>query len=139
MDRPVVLKWAVGYCIFACIKLPYHILHSRLHFQVNILPYLNFHLPYDLKRGSFLSYRWLEAYKGALSYRCSHYFVCFLSHCTMQIAGFDGIPSKRKPNAYLGQIITKPWIIELPRSLVDVVVYWNLSMHYWLKTCKLYE
>lgn len=54
MDRPVVLKWAVGYCIFACIKLPYHILHSRIHFQVNILPYLNFHLPYDLKRGSFL-------------------------------------------------------------------------------------
>lgn len=37
-------------------------------------------------------------------------------------------------NRGFGYSITKPWNIEAPRSLVDVVVYWNLSMHYWLKT-----
>lgn len=29
--------------------------------------------------------------------------------------------------------IVKPFHIELPHSLVDVVVNWNLPMHYWLK------
>ena len=29
--------------------------------------------------------------------------------------------------------ITKPWQIEFPRSLVDVVVAWNIPMHQWLK------
>jgi porcupine-like protein len=29
--------------------------------------------------------------------------------------------------------IVKPFQIELPHSLVDVVVNWNLPMHYWLK------
>lgn len=40
----------------------------------------------------------------------------------------------KKSKDTLGYIITKPWIIEFPRSLVDVVVYWNLSMHDWLHT-----
>lgn len=78
---------------------------------------------------------WGAAYKGALSFRCSHYFVCFLSHCTMLLSGLGSIRNQ-KHSRVLGYTITKPWAIELPRSLVDVVVYWNLSMHYWLKTCK---
>lgn len=77
---------------------------------------------------------WGAAYKGALSFRCSHYFICFLSHCTMLMAGL-GATRSQKQSQMLGYSITKPWLIELPRSLVDVVVYWNLSMHYWLKTC----
>ncbi|XP_031630279.1 protein-serine O-palmitoleoyltransferase porcupine [Contarinia nasturtii] len=75
---------------------------------------------------------WGGAYKGALSFRCSHYFVCFLSHCTMLMAGLG--TTRQKQNRFLGYSITRPWLIELPRSLVDVVVSWNLSMHYWLKT-----
>lgn len=55
----------------------------------------------------------------------------------MLLAGFESKRSSRsKHNQILGYSITKPWVIEMPRSLVDVVVYWNLSMHYWLKTCK---
>lgn len=79
---------------------------------------------------------WGAAYKGALSFRCSHYFVCFLSHCTALMAGLTSARNQ-KHDQVLGYSITKPWAIELPRSLVDVVVYWNLSMHYWLKTCNL--
>lgn len=56
----------------------------------------------------------------------------------MLLAGFgSGSALNANKNEKLqnfGYSITKPWIIESPRSLVDVVVYWNLSMHYWLKT-----
>ncbi|KAK7503550.1 hypothetical protein BaRGS_00005089 [Batillaria attramentaria] len=30
--------------------------------------------------------------------------------------------------------VSKPYNIEIPRSLVEVVTNWNLPMHYWLKT-----
>lgn len=81
-------------------------------------------------------FRWGAAYKAALSYRCSHYFICFLSHCTMLMAGFGSVQrtNRRETKQMLGYSITKPWIVEFPRSLVDVVVYWNLSMHHWLKS-----
>ena len=32
--------------------------------------------------------------------------------------------------------VTEPHNIEVPRSLVDVVVSWNIPMHKWLKKCK---
>lgn len=32
--------------------------------------------------------------------------------------------------------VTKPITIEWPRSLVEVVIYWNITMHMWLKTCR---
>lgn len=82
-------------------------------------------------------FSWAAAYKAAFSYRCSHYFICYLSQCTMLIAGFGSgtVPNpNRRDKQILGYSITKPWIIELPRSLVDVVVCWNLSMHQWLKS-----
>ncbi len=31
--------------------------------------------------------------------------------------------------------VARPYHVELPRSLVEVVTNWNLPMHYWLKTC----
>ncbi|KAJ8887535.1 hypothetical protein PR048_013751 [Dryococelus australis] len=30
--------------------------------------------------------------------------------------------------------VVRPYFIEIPRSLVQVVVYWNMPMHNWLKT-----
>ena len=32
--------------------------------------------------------------------------------------------------------IAQPHNIEVPRSLVDVVVSWNIPMHKWLKKCE---
>lgn len=58
----------------------------------------------------------------------------------MLMAGFTTPKTTKKEKApVLGYVITKPWIIEIPRSLVDVVVYWNLSMHYWLKSCMYFK
>lgn len=78
--------------------------------------------------------RWIATYKAALAYRCSHYFICFLSQCTMLLAGFGSGVGKKDIKRTLGYSITRPWIVEFPRSLVEVVVFWNLSMHHWLKT-----
>lgn len=66
--------------------------------------------------------RWGLAYREALSFRFSHYFVSYLSETSALLAGLD--MSK----------VARPYFIELPRSLVEVVIYWNVPMHHWLKT-----
>lgn len=68
------------------------------------------------------SWLWFKAYRDALSFRCSHYFISFLSQAVMITAGFSTETE-----------ITKPFLIEFPRSLVEVVVAWNIPMHNWLK------
>lgn len=107
----------------------------KIHTQSNVVSkcFGNF-LSNCLTKKTIPIHRWGAAYKGALSFRCSNYFICFLSHSTALLAGLVSVRNQ-KHDRILGYSITKPWAIELPRSLVDVVVYWNLSMHYWLKTC----
>lgn len=48
----------------------------------------------------------------------------YLSEASALLAGLD-----------VGRV-TRPEFIEIPRSLVEVVIYWNIPMHHWLKTCK---
>lgn len=119
--------------VFAGIKLSDHEFHTGFGIFVSI------HQSYVFFEKANLIFplliRWLQTYKGAFSYRCSHYFISYLSHGTMLMSGFTQTRSNKKEKSALGYSITRPWIIEFPRSLVNVVVYWNLSMHYWLKTC----
>lgn len=68
----------------------------------------------------------MVAFRDALSFRTSHYFICFTASSIMLIGGY--------PLSLT--VITKPWEIEVPRSLVQVVVSWNIPMHNWLKTCE---
>ncbi|XP_071571994.1 protein-serine O-palmitoleoyltransferase porcupine isoform X2 [Temnothorax nylanderi] len=70
------------------------------------------------------SWKWLMAYRDALSFRTSHYFVSYLASALLVLGGFPLSSST----------IVKPLYIEFPRSLVQVVIYWNIPMHYWLKT-----
>ncbi|EZA55010.1 hypothetical protein DMN91_009151 [Ooceraea biroi] len=70
------------------------------------------------------SWKWLMAYRDALSFRTSHYFVSYIGSALLVFGGFP-LPSS---------MIVKPFYIEFPRSLVQVVIYWNIPMHYWLKT-----
>lgn len=62
-----------------------------------------------------------KIYLRALEFRLSHYFICFLGQ------SFIALWSTKE------QEICKISKIEWPRSLVEVVVYWNISMHRWLK------
>ncbi|KAL6266459.1 hypothetical protein P5V15_003307 [Pogonomyrmex californicus] len=70
------------------------------------------------------SWKWLIAFRDALSFRTSHYFVSYIASTLLVLGGFPLSSSA----------IVKPLFIEFPRSLVQVVIYWNIPMHYWLKT-----
>lgn len=72
--------------------------------------------------------KWLVAYRDAQAFRMSHYFVSSLSIMSMISAGF-GLTN----DCHSELQVTKPFFIELPRSLVQVVIYWNMPMHQWLK------
>jgi hypothetical protein len=75
--------------------------------------------------------RWWIAYRDALSFRSSHYFVCFLSEASAIMSGFG-----HHEDEPWSLSVARPQFIEIPRSLVQVVVYWNMPMHNWLKNCE---
>ncbi|XP_039745255.1 protein-serine O-palmitoleoyltransferase porcupine [Pararge aegeria] len=82
--------------------------------------------------------KWLVAYRDAQAFRMSHYFVSTMSVVSMTSAGF-GLSN----DCHSELQVTKPMLIELPRSLVQVVIFWNIPMHQWLKnyvfkTCQPY-
>lgn len=74
------------------------------------------------------SWRWWMAYRDALSFRSSHYFVSYVSEASAVVSGFG--QNLEEP---WGLVVAKPQFIEMPRSLVQVVVCWNVPMHSWLK------
>ena len=81
-----------------------------------------------------------------MSFRASHYFVSFMSEASLIAAGFgcSVAGSQVLSQIFSGAVdellqvlwhytVTQPHNIEVPRSLVEVVVSWNLPMHRWLK------
>lgn len=70
-----------------------------------------------------LTTRALLVYLYAQQFRSSHYFICYLSMSFISLWG-----DARKPTE-----VCKPLQVEWPRSLVSVVIYWNVPMHKWLK------
>jgi len=65
--------------------------------------------------------KWALAYREAFSFRASHYFVSYFSEASTNLVGLEVAG------------VARPYFIEIPRSLVEVVVYWNMPMHNWLK------
>lgn len=79
------------------------------------------------------TWKWLVAYRDALAFRTSHYFISFLSQATMITAGFSSQSPQSMSAKVFGYEVSKPHKVELPRSLVQVVINWNIPMHNWLK------
>lgn len=75
---------------------------------------------------------YLVTYRDALIFRCSHYFISFMSSATLLVSGIDS----QLTSDLFGYQVTKPLDIELPRSLIPVVISWNIPIHLWIKTCK---
>ncbi|KAL4135728.1 hypothetical protein QTP88_007323 [Uroleucon formosanum] len=68
----------------------------------------------------------LTMYKQALEFRTGHYFIAYASTVFAIVCGYH--------SEYNSEIlVTRPLIMEWPRSLLHVVVHWNAPMHYWLK------
>ncbi|XP_035777174.1 protein-serine O-palmitoleoyltransferase porcupine-like [Anopheles albimanus] len=86
------------------------------------------------------SWKWIRAYSRALSFRTSHYFVAYLSQCTMIAATIernrgstdDPRGSWMIPSSSIYRV-TSPIAVEFPRSMVQIVTAWNIPMHHWLK------
>lgn len=80
------------------------------------------------------SFKWFMAYQAAMSFRFSHYFVSFLSECTSLLSGIGTeVNQEGKLITIWSSDVARPQHIELPRSLVEVVVHWNIPMHLFLK------
>uniref|UniRef100_A0A182IPA7 Protein-serine O-palmitoleoyltransferase porcupine n=1 Tax=Anopheles atroparvus TaxID=41427 RepID=A0A182IPA7_ANOAO len=83
------------------------------------------------------NWKWVRAYGRALSFRTSHYFIAYLSQCSMLAAAADwnradDDRSLAVPTSSLYRV-SSPVAVEFPRSLVQVVTAWNIPMHLWLK------
>lgn len=99
---------------------------------------------------------WLAASRDAFSFRSSHYFVSFMSRATLLALGAGWAKADEEPPAgssttdnrqnddeeerndkskenEISLEVTSPLKVELPRSLVEVVIFWNVPMHHWLK------
>lgn len=73
---------------------------------------------------SYTDIAYIGSYFTAQSFRFSHYFVSWLSAGASTLSGSD-------------TSIVANWLsIEWPRSLVDVVVSWNIPMHNFLHRCE---
>nr|XP_023027677.1 protein-serine O-palmitoleoyltransferase porcupine [Leptinotarsa decemlineata] len=79
--------------------------------------------------------RWILSYKEALSFRTSHYFICYLSEASMLAAGFKNSKIWNNPDTWRF-VVTDPSKIEFPPALAIVVTNWNRPMHDFLKKCK---
>ncbi|KAI1891191.1 hypothetical protein AGOR_G00162410 [Albula goreensis] len=76
--------------------------------------------------------RWLLAYENAASFHFSNYFVSYLSETTNTLAGAGF--TEEKDNLKWDMTVARPLNVELPRSMVEVVISWNLPMSRWLNT-----
>ncbi len=78
---------------------------------------------------------WWIAYRDAMSFRASHYFVSYVSEATATAAGIGGARKDADGGRWPLQVV-RPHEIEIPRSLTEVVKAWNIPMHQWLKNCE---
>lgn len=79
------------------------------------------------------NFKYFVTYRDALIFRCSHYFISFMSSAILLASGIDC----KMTSDWMGHQVTKPIDIELPRSLIPVVISWNIPIHLFVKTCKL--
>ena len=75
--------------------------------------------------------KWGVAYRDAMSFRASTYFISYVSEATAVAAGIGATTEGRWTLQ-----VSIPLHVEMPRSLTEVVKAWNIPMHNWLKKCK---
>ena len=97
----------------------------------------------------FVANNWMLSYESALSFHFSQYYVSYLATLTCLLSGIGAIkePSgklktedkseaktvKNSQLVWSKFVITKPLSIEIPRSMLNVVVAWNIPMSKWLR------
>jgi len=87
------------------------------------IPQLSEWLPLSLMR-------WVSSYRDAFAFRASHYYVSYASQATLIAMGLS---IRGEDGSDIDVSVSHPLKVEFPRSLVEVVVFWNIPMHHWLK------
>lgn len=82
--------------------------------------------------GDTVPQQWLDAYENAVSFHFSNYFVGHLSEGTSMLAGAGF--TQEKDHIHWDLAVVRPLQVELPRSMVLVVISWNIPMSRWLNT-----
>ena len=82
----------------------------------------------------------------AASFRYSNYFICLfiqsiciLNQIKLHDKAVESKSSKSKEVNLEEFKVVQVRRIELPRSLAQIVINWNIPMHYWLKKCNLFK
>lgn len=78
--------------------------------------------------------RWLAAFSAAMSFRYSHYFVCYISEFSALAGGLGHTVNKDGIILWQNFAVVHLSAVEFPRSLSTVVTNWNVPMHHFLKT-----
>ncbi|XP_039273180.2 protein-serine O-palmitoleoyltransferase porcupine-like [Styela clava] len=80
----------------------------------------------------FVANYWMLSYKSAISLHFSHFYICYLSQTTCMLSGIGS--EKHSDNQVWSEFsITKPFAVEIPTSMLNVVVAWNMQTSKWLK------
>ena len=126
----ISLRYVKGFCgILNVIWILLEAGHRTIKCRVFRFPlYLIFLTPVKM-----FNFRWMLAYRDAMSFRASHYFVSYVSDSSSVASGFGC----SRDTGHWNFQVAEPHNIEVPRSLVEVVVSWNRPLHHWLKTCKI--
>nr|CAB3265047.1 protein-cysteine N-palmitoyltransferase porcupine [Phallusia mammillata] len=113
--------------------------------SVCVVPYLFIDplQPYNPALFPFVGNKWFLSYCTAVSFHFSHYYICYLSVLTSVVSGVGGVAQKQtskktddpqpKDFSWTKYKVVMPTRVEIPRSMVSVVVAWNIPMSKWLK------
>ena len=137
--RLLSIDWL--FCIIKNIFLSF----LCLVLSVCILPYL-FIDPVQPQNPSIFPIKgskWLMSYCTAISFHFSHYYISYLAVVTSTLSGVGGVVQKKlkteddvesSSNVSWSEFkVTRPISVEIPRSMLNVVVAWNIPMSKWLK------
>ncbi|GAA6106163.1 protein-serine O-palmitoleoyltransferase porcupine [Tachysurus ichikawai] len=83
-----------------------------------------------LKNNKRRKNRWLMGYEHSMGFHFSNYFVSFLSETTTTLSGAGF--TEEKDHLKWDLKMVNPLNVELPRSMSEAVISWNLPMSQWL-------
>lgn len=112
-----ILGWLLLSLIFLLLSMCLITVLKEDYVDRVVANFLYYNVQSDVAMGLFTL---ISAYLIALEFRCSHYFICYLTKASLQLVKVQ-------------DDVCHASYVEMPRSLVQVVVAWNIPMHTWLK------
>ena len=143
---PLTFNWLL-FVVKNLIQSIICLLISDCIFQYLFINESNVFLPFIFP---FVGNNWMLAYETAVSFHFSHFYISFLATSTSLISGVGSVDDAKTKvkcdDEYVKSShndqkslnwskfkVTKPLMVEIPRSMLNVVVAWNIPMSKWLR------